>query len=356
MARLHWTGAETGHADELGLTVISGSNVSVAVVASNPAPRSGVYCYKAIAGQASGAVAYKRYALASAVTEILHRIAYAFTPYDPTDVLTVYRNVDSADGVQLSITWKPSDGLLRAYRGTSGGTLLGTSTTQLAANTWCLVQIRHLVHNSTGVVEVWVNGNKEIDFSGDTQNTANENLAKYDVGVVQHTATSGASWVAWDDLGTNDTGGATQNTLPADGAVLLLKPSGNGNSSQLDGSDGNQVDNYALVDEVPPSTTDYVYSDTQDEQDTYVLEDVPSPYNAVRLVQPIAYAALAAAGTGALRMVLRSGGTDYADAADQSLGTTYAFVQGDLRYVDPADSNAWTPAKVNALECGPRVR
>jgi hypothetical protein len=269
--------------------------------------------------------------------------------------MTFYRHYNSAGQAQMELRYRPTDGVILAY---IGSTLVATASAGIAREEWACLRIRHLIHGSTGVLQVMRDGNVLLDFSGDTHATGLVDIASYGIGWIARTGngSTGDQYIAWDDLADNDTSGDVENGLPADGAVLLLKPNGNGASSQLVGSDGNQVDNYALVDEVPPDSADYVASSTPDQQDTYALEDVPAPYNAVRLVQPVSYAALATAGTGALRNVVRSGGTDYADAADTALGTTYGFVKGDALYTDPADDAPWTVAKVDALEAGPRVR
>jgi hypothetical protein len=160
-----------------------------------------------------------------------------------------------------------------------------------------------------------------------------------------------ASYSAFDDLAINDTTGAVQNASPGWGGVVMLSPmTGASAHSQLVGSDGNSVDNYALVDEIPPATADYVESGTPDEIDSYVLSNVPAAYDTVVLVQPIVYAALEGAGAGDIRLGILSDATEVYDAADKPLGTSYAFIQGDPIYADPDGPTAWTVAAANLLE------
>src|SRR5437764_673985 len=54
-----------------------------------------------------------------------------------------------------------------------------------------------------------------------------------------------------DDLYVCDATGTTNNTFLGDVRVHTLVPSGNGTDSGLTGSDGNQVNNYQLVNTVP---------------------------------------------------------------------------------------------------------
>ncbi len=358
MARILTCGFETGHIDELpGIGQTSGGG-STAPAVSTTNPRSGTYSMycDAVVSNGTGA-SYRRVTLPSALSEIYGRVAVrANLDLAPNRSIAFLRWFDSAVGAQLYLLLNTATMQLQLYRGaTFSGTLLATSSVNFLATDMNLLEYRLVVANAdSGVFQLKVNGSLGIDYSGvgaDTQNTANSNVQTIDFGPVSST-THGGDWY-FDDLAINDTSGTAQTSWCGDAAVLLLKPSGAGTTTQLTPSAGS---NYACVDEVPPSTTDYVASSTQDQYDTYALENVPSPYNAVNLVQPIAYAALVAAGTGALKLVLRSGGTDYDDSSDKSLGTTYQFIRGDLRYVDPADSNSWTTTKVNALEAGPKVR
>ncbi|MGQ9677110.1 MAG: hypothetical protein ACUVX1_15725 [Chloroflexota bacterium] len=257
---------------------------------------------------------------------------------------------DSAGTVIANLS-HTGDGYWQFLRGTNLGTVLAISEIMpMALSTWYVVEARFKPLNSGGVFQLKVNGQMVIDYTGDTTNGL-ENVKTVNIG-----STYNGSYIMElriDDIGINDTNGAQQNSWLGDGAVLALMPSGAGSTTELTPSAG---DNYACVDERPPSTADYVASSTVDAEDTYALADLPSIYTGVRLVQPMAYAALAAAGSGAWRGVLRSGGTNYADAADKILSTSYAIVRGDVYYTDPADSNPLTPTKVNAFEAGVRVR
>ena len=259
----------------------------------------------------------------------------------------------------VAVALRAPSNTVTAVRGNNPGTEVAASATGLiAANQWYLLQVYVKIADSGGRVVVKVDGVTQVDFTGDTRNGATGVINSIVLGQQTYGPGDGSSFPnTWfDDFCINDTTGSAETSYPAGGAVLYLKTNGNGNSSQLVGSDSDSTDNYLLVQDVPPNTATYVESITHDNEDTYAVDDVPAPYVSVRLVQPIMYAALAAAGTGNADMVLRSGGADYEDAAAQALGTDYAFYRGDVRYVDPADSSGWTPTKVNALQPGPKVK
>jgi hypothetical protein len=267
---------------------------------------------------------------------------------------------DEGGSIQITVTRSHVDDLLRVYRGTRAGTLLATSSDPISALGWTLLRgyIKISANALLGRFVIYKNATAIIDFTGITQNTASEYVATWNIGkcVPSGTHSIGPSYSGFDDICWNDTLGTYDTTYPGGGGFVILMPDGNGDQSQLVGSDGNSTDNYLLVDEKPPNTSDYVASGTADNEDDYTLSALAGGYNVINHVMPIVYAALASAGTGGVRSVLRVGGVSYPDAADRMLGTSYGFVQGDLRYIDPSDSAAWTPTKVNALQSGPRVR
>jgi hypothetical protein len=352
MARLITCGGETGLATEIGASFVNSG--SVALVTSTPTPRSGAYCFKyTLTHNGGGRYAHSRIALRAPKSEIFIRAAFTHVwPAGETTTDAILKLLDSAGDSQIYLAFDRVGLQLKAYRGaTWTGVLIGTASELILDGQWNLFEIRYVPHSTSGILQVWLNNILAIDFAGNTQATGNANVQFIDLGIFRPViSTVTGPWIAFDDIAVNDTTGAVQNGRCGDGSVLYQKSVGNGNSSQFVGSDGNSADNYALVDEVPPDTADYVASSTPGNQDGYTIESIPAPYNAVRLVQPIAYAALAAPGEGDIRTGVRSGGTDYPDAADSPLTDAYQFIRGDVLYADPADSGAWTIAKTNALE------
>jgi hypothetical protein len=65
-----------------------------------------------------------------------------------------------------------ASGFIELRLGTTAGTIVATSTDSISADTWYHIKITWTIHDSTGSVEVFVNGTKTdwIDYSGDTRN------------------------------------------------------------------------------------------------------------------------------------------------------------------------------------------
>lgn len=138
------------------------------------------------------------------------------------------------------------------------------------------------------------------------------------------------------------------------GFVIACRPNGSGNYSQLDGSDGNSVDNYALVNSAPPDIGTYVFSNTPNELDTYTLTDVPDTAGRINAVASWAYAAFDGTGVTKSQHVLRIGATDYS-TPDMDLASSYA-AQWKVWNTNPADSSRWTRLVINGTEAGFKVR
>jgi len=151
-----------------------------------------------------------------------------------------------------------------------------------------------------------------------------------------------------------DSTGTENTTFLGISEVGLLLPSGNGTTSNMTGSDGNQVDNYALVDENPASTADYVESDTQGDLDTYAMDDL-SGTPTVRAVMTTLYAQKGAGSAKYVRPVVRSNGVDYPGTSSSLALATYLPID-EVWDVDPDTSATWAYTAVNAMEVGPEVR
>lgn len=229
-----------------------------------------------------------------------------------------------------------------------GATVIATSANGvIQADVWHHWEARIVVHDTTGIVQVWIDGapTPVIDFSGDTKN-AGTNTTIDAITIAR--AGSGQHHVS--DIRISD------GTSPIGATTIWSSvPNGNGNTTQLDGSDGNQVDNYLLVDEATPDgDTTYVAGQVEGEFDLYELENLPAGDWTIHAVQVSLNAKLSEAGSRFIRPVLRTGGSNFT-------GTTVpvAVSYGTYREVfenNPDTSLPWTEAEVDALQVGLEVR
>jgi hypothetical protein len=240
-----------------------------------------------------------------------------------------------------------ADGTLRATR---NGTALGTSSSALSAGTTYYIEVKVLISDAAGTFEVRVNGSNTgwlALTSQDTKNTANATANQFSL-------SGPVTGTLFDDLYVCDSAGSTNNNFLGDIRVDAYVPSGNGNSSQLVGSDSNSVDNYLLVDEALYNTdTDYVQSATAAQKDTYAFTDMSHTPASIFGLQVNMIGKKDDSGNRSICSVIRSGGAD-TDGTSQALSTTYVdYMQ--VSETDPNTAAAWTKTNLNSAEFGVKV-
>lgn len=218
----------------------------------------------------------------------------------------------------------------------------------ITASGYCYLELKAVINDSTGTYEVRINGANVLSASGaDTRNGG--------TGVVTVVAIKFArTGQIFDDLYICDSAGSDNNDFLGDRRVDAYYPNGNGNSSQMVGSDADSTDNYLLVDESAPNDdTDYVQSDVVGNKDTYSFQNMAHTPASISGVMIVMNAKKDDAGSRSICSVTRSGGTDY-DASTHALSTSYTYYK-DIRESDPATSTAWTQSGFNNAEHGPKV-
>jgi len=237
-------------------------------------------------------------------------------------------------------------GRLEAY---VNGVLVGTSTIAVYAWTWYLIEVHYKMADA-GDFEVKIDGTLEIDYAGDTKPGTDTAFNRFDF------THWGGNWGFGDDFAMNDTTGEVDNSWCGDGKVILLTPNGNGDVTQLDGSDGNQTDNYLLVDDIPDDgDTTYVESDTIDEYDLYNLSPCGLTNVDIQRVEVISLTRDTVAAGGKIALKIKTNGVEY-DSSDISLLTTFTPCHGTVHRTNPQSGLAWSVADLDALQIGPKVR
>lgn len=226
-----------------------------------------------------------------------------------------------------------SAGTISAYR---NATLLGTSSAVVVAGQYDYYEVKAVIDNSAGSVEVHRNGESVLSLTGiDTQESANAYCNIFEIFKVP----AATSWV--DDLYIDDT------DFNGDTKIVTIYPNGAGDDANWTPSAGS---NYACVDETPfNSDTDYVSTATNNLVDTYAFGDVPAGGTVLGvMVNVIARADDASAVSVA--PIVKPGSTKH-------VGTTRLLTQTYLPYYEifntnPDTSAAWTINEVNATKFG----
>lgn len=191
---------------------------------------------------------------------------------------------------------------------------------------------------------LYMDGVKIIDYTGDTKPGADTTIDNIYI-------SRAGTPVYYDDLALNDTSGGSDNSWCGDEHYELQNPNDNGDTNSWTGSDGDKVNNYALVDEIPPTgDTDYVKSDTASEQDMYGLSAFTDTGKIVTRIWAECRARDAGATAGEIKIGYKTGGTVYLCSTDRVLTSNYSRVVGDEATVNPADSGVWEKADLDALQ------
>ena len=258
-------------------------------------------------------------------------------------------NIEFREGstIHISVNWEAILKQILVERGTSaflGRTPIGS----FQLNTDHHFEMKVFVHDTTGTIEIRIDGTEVLMLT--SQDTRNGGA----VGTIDNIQMGGQSgaYIIIDNLVISDDQGGINDGFLGDVVIEARVPDGNGNYSQWDGSDGNQVDNYLQVDEGRPHDGDTTYNNAQValEKDTYAVEDLVATSGSVLAVQAGMIARHEGAG-GTLRHMLRRSSTDqFGSAVTPGSGYTYHL---ELWEQDPnAGPGAWTITNVDATEFG----
>ena len=285
----------------------------------------------------NGASFYKN--LPSAATKIL---GGAFRPNVAQELVSLMEG--ATVHINLGIN---SSGQLTVKRNT---TLLATGTTVFPFNTWIAWEMKATIHDSTGAIEVRVQGlpTAEINISGvDTRNGGT--LGEID------RVTWGGGYSEHDDIRVISITGDAPTDFIGDCKVETLLPNGAGASTQFTPSAGS---NWQNVDEPqassPDDDTSYNASSTVGHIDLYALPSLVTTEDQVHAVQVTSRWRKDDAGVRKARRVIRSGGSNF-EGSYVVLGDSYSTLVERFDE-DPNTSAPWTLAAVNAMEIGVKVQ
>ena len=238
-------------------------------------------------------------------------------------------------------------GALALYRGDMT-TLLGTSSVLFTAGSWSWFQIKVVIHDTTGSVEIRdASGAVLLALTGiDTRNAGTGFCDTVSLGI------NGNSSVLvthdYDDWHVWDSTGSICNTWTNDTRVDHKLPDGAGNYAQFTPTAGA---NYTCVDEANHNTTDYVESLTAGHMDSYTFGDIGHSPPSIFAVLRTAVAQKDDAGARSLKLLTRRSAVDYVGSAITLNQGSYVRVV-DVQETDPSTSAAWTQAGFNAAEFG----
>ena len=252
--------------------------------------------------------------------------------------------------IHLSLTQSLNGGDLQVHRGDYSGTLLGTVAGFFNPSTWRWIEVKVVIHDSTGSVEIRDgSGAVLLALSGiDTRNAGTSGVID---ALSFFNMTSSTNRVALQDLVVWDESGSGMNTWSGETRVDSLVPTAAGTTTQLTPSAGS---NWQCVDELPMAVADYVSSSTVGHRDLYTLGNLPFTPVTVFGVIATAVGSKDDAGSSTLLLPVKSGATTSAGSGSTLELATYKRFRRVFE-TDPNTSAAWTVSAINALEAGVEV-
>ena len=255
--------------------------------------------------------------------------------------------------IQLNLSLG-ADGKFRLYRGPHDtGTLLDTGTTVLAVNSWYYIELRAYIDNTSGEYELKIDGSSEFSATAvDTQAHTTDNFVSM-VGywTPEHNPNVSGDYTVLDDLYVR--GDPTANTAGGflgDVRIVVQKPNANGTNRDWTLSTG--TDDFAVLDDIPPSSTDYAYSSTATDRITCGMEDLTGSIT-IKEVALYAHTSIGSSGAREVKPVCKSGATTDVGSATRVL--QHSYLNPVMYPVDPNTAAAWTLTNLNAAEFGLEV-
>lgn len=224
-------------------------------------------------------------------------------------------------------------------------TPVATSSRIFSLSTWHFVQIRASIANTGGTVEIWVDGQKWLTYTGNTQNTGSAWVDRWWLG------TSISGFYRWANIIVYDETGAAPNARTPETRIFADPPAGAGASTGWTPSAGS---NYQAVDEQPnDGDTTYVSAASALLDDLYSF-GAPVPAGAVvYMVGAEIDACKDDAGTNNVDVLIRGNTTVAAGGSPFALTTAYQRFRG-WKETDPSTGAAWTVANANGSQVGQR--
>ena len=350
MARLAMCGWESGKAEELGTElVVAGDGLQFTTNScTGLISRSGTYSWR-LRCEGNTGQTWRVVSLPTPRNEIWVRLGVGGCAGDgATSPGSIWHFLQCYDGSTLQIALGYSDATrtVRVYRGT---TLIAEGGALPTSTTFVCVEARILIAAASGKVTVLVNGAQVLDYSGDTLESATEQITRVNVGMG---LISSAGWhrevLILDDFAINDTTGTRNNGRIGQGGIIALWP--NADTADKDWARSAGSDNYALVNSVPPDDdATYVTATSVGDRDLYEFGNLTN----VNSIDAIAISGRLKTTFGAgapVGFAMRSGATTGDVGSHQAAGAWTTFT--DVVEADPNTAAAWTLAAVNSLQAG----
>lgn len=273
-------------------------------------------------------------------------MGFAYQMNEATSSEMVIATWNSVSDTEATLTYNATTGQMKAYRG-NRNYLVASATVNVNDNAWHWWDIHHK-QDVSGAFEIWIDGTRVLNFSGDMSYNAVSSLASITIGSVAVYTPRGYM----DDLVIVDTTGSANNGRVSDSRIESLRPSSD--ASPNNGTPSTGATHYGVVDDTTWDASDYTtITNTSGQEELFGISDLASTPSSVAAVKVTFYAQKTDTGSAILKTVVVSSGTE-GDGPSQTLGTAWGRF-GTIYEQDPHTTAPWIASAVNALQAGVKV-
>ena len=250
----------------------------------------------------------------------------------------------TVSGNQWSLAHSATTGAFTFYRGglpSDGGVLLATSSATVPADTWCYIELRVTTHDTSGAVELRINGVSQFALTGVNTRQANQGSNALGAGHLFFFS------VRVDDLYIYLGDGDPNDQFLGDVQSLALNPIADGAVTDFTPSAGTA--NYAMVDE-SPMDSDLTHNEAVALGNVDLFDHTDCPAGSVHSVTQVAWARKTDSGSGNLRTKAAVGTGTYSGTI-KPLTTNYGVVATRYR-ASPATAQPWSVVELNSSTFG----
>ena len=284
-------------------------------------------------------------ALPSSPSEIW--TSYAFNAATGINSDCMLIEFGGASGGEVSISINFSSGIFKAWRGT---TLIGTSGAYaLGTGTWHWLDYHFKINGSSGIVEIWLDGNNIMNLTGVNTSNSGGTAIVY-VALASGSNSNNTQTGYFDDWIINDTTGSYNNGRIGDSRIETLKPTSD--ASPNNGTLTSGTSHYAMVNEshYDGDTSTITLTNTSGQEELFGIGSLSGAPASISAVKVTLIGKKSDAGACNLETVVSSSSTVSTGA---STGLTTSYVSfGTILETDPHTSAAWAYTAVNAAKIG----
>jgi len=255
-----------------------------------------------------------------------------------------------ADSDVLQVRWDVDNTELEIYSGVGGTLLDSAASATFAAGGWLHIGL-DIKFAVAGWAYLYVNGTELLAYDGDTTESGTD-CTQVLFGGVQTSGNDWSQYLYFDDIYIDSTTGETIPQLAPKYMYVLKYPTGQGVWDYWMGSDGDNVDNWQLVDDIPSDgDTSYIEGDITSDTDSSTLNSVSVAGYGVPAVYPHAIAKRGADATNELKLYIGDTSTLSSGTSNNAPLTTQYRLHFHRRPTS-INTSAWDQTELDNLEVG----